>query len=70
VGFVRHYRDKQNNPGLHPGTVGGARNCKFSDYEQFLVEIDLWEKVKANPKRKIAAFAAALEHRWPTITAW
>lgn len=55
--FVRYWHAKLLDPTLHAGTIGGARNNKFSADGQLFVETMLYHEVNENPFRTTAGFA-------------
>lgn len=63
VDFARYWSTKASDPTLHNGTIGGARNCMFSEEEQLLVEEMLWAEIEREPRRLLRDYAAILTAR-------
>jgi hypothetical protein len=59
-GFVKYYKQKVANAGFHPGTVGGARNCRFDETNQRRVEQLLFDELKREPRQTAAELATFL----------
>jgi len=61
--FVQYTHEKFQRPDeFHPGPIGGAHHTLMDEESRNVAELLLWYEVKANPARRDAQFAVALQN--------